>query len=110
MLRRISHQVRNVTETTSSTPVAEDRQRFIVQRLTDKRRHNTTVAQPHPRTIRIEDEYKAGIEVPLSAALNGHIADAAGEQRMSYLIAQTQLVPTLHFFPITRRKPRSLKN
>src|ERR1700730_2945170 len=48
-------QIRNITETPRLSPITEDRERFIFQRLADKRWHNTTVAQPHPRTIRIED-------------------------------------------------------
>ena len=65
-------EVRNITETPGLTPVTEDRERFIVQCLADQRGYNTTIAQPHPWAIRIEDTDDLGVHAMKTMVRHRH--------------------------------------
>ena len=69
-------EISDVTETAGLRAVAEHRQWCAFQRLTDECGHNTSIAQPHPRPVCVEDAGDLGVE--LVNAVVGH-GDGLGE-------------------------------
>src|SRR5206468_9316906 len=60
-----------VTKRARLRAIAEDAQWLSAQRLPDKRRHDATVAQPHPRAVRVEDADDPGVHAMIAVISHG---------------------------------------